>query len=811
MRKLLLSLLLPLLLPVTTQALQFSSAFPVTNTRYGTVAGEGRLASNGNDVFLFWISGGSVRVTKLVAGVKRVGQSVLSTTGTTIDDFDVLWNGSNFIVAATNGTNIVARLVDRTGEPAGIEFVMNGNAFGPRLAFNGSTLLLVHRSYGFSGVASLPLTKNGAPAGFGGQAVQLMGNSFAVTSNGTGFMAISASFQNVSLIRFDANGVINDRYELAGAATPGTREVAIASNGAKYLASWFEDGVGGIATIADDSGAHLRIPFANESGATYEGPSAVWSGSDYVLAYVRHAVSGSTLQSVHFDTQAAPTIADPEQPAAPSRNATALLSKAGRVLVAWNRGEDAVVDELPVDTVPDAWSTYGAATQTLLATTTSFADATLVVWSERVNGASSIRFGLRELNGNWSERLLANAGTTRAIAGTDGANFVIVVAEADRTSTAYRVDARGVLSGRTTKIPFEATGVAWNGQRYGIVGERAGAEQAWNNEVVAATLDANGTLSATTLLREVDDTGTSDEPRIVSNGQNFLAAWMATDNPICPFPCIVGTGVEGTRLGGDLTRLDAEDLAIAPRSAVTSAPALAWNGTAYVVAWDDYLTMNVSFVSPGGVVTQMLLADTKTYARYPQAVTFSQDHSVLVVWSDPGNGLFGVQPYSPRHRFARVDPNGVVIDSGTILDDASPNFALTSTSYDGFYFRDATWTEAPHHGASRVILRVTPQSGIGPLTPPNPPSVTAHVEGNRMIVEWSEATFASGYRIEYRVADGAWNEVAAWYDGQTFRASLSMPDNTAFRVRGFNNGGVSAPSAPTPALRLNTPKRRAVR
>jgi hypothetical protein len=814
MRKLFLALLLPFLLPVSTQALQFGDAYWLTNTRYGTVPGEARLASNGDDVFLFWISAGSVRVTKLVDGVKRVGRPVLSTSGTSIDDFDVVWNGSNFVVAATKDYNIIGRLVDRTGEPIAGEFMVNGNAFAPRLAFNGSTILLLHRGVGFSGVGSLPLTKNGVAAGYGGQAVQLIGESFAVASNGTGFMAISASFLNVQLVHFNANGVISGTSELAGSANAGSREVAIATNGSRYFASWLEDRAGGFATTADDSGAAMRIRFAEQTDATYAAPSAVWSGSDYVLAYLRNDSSGAALQTVHFDAQAAPTTTDPEQPAADASKATAMLHKSGRVLIAWNRDEDAVVGELPVAAPSDAWSTFGAAAQTLLATATS-ADATLVVWSERVNGASSVRVGVREHDGDWSERLLANTDVVHAVAASDGTNFLIVTTGADRASVAYRVDARGVVFGRATQIPFEATGVAWNTSRYGIIGERASQTQEWNNDVVAATLSATGALSPVTLIRAADETGTSDEPAIASEGSNFLAVWLATDNPFCPFPCIVSTGVEGARLGSDLARLDATDLSIAPRSAVTSPPAIAWNGSEYVVASDDYLTMNVAFVSPSGAVSRKILADSKTIVRAPQAKAIGSGR-VVVAWSDRGTGFPGGAKYTPRHQFAFVHGNGTIEPAGAIADDASDRFALSADANRIFYVSNIAWADAPHHGASRVAMRVAHHWAAGLPAPVPPPvqEVTAHLEDGRMVVEWSgggAGAAPSGYRIEYRVGDGAWNEVAAWYGWQTFRASLVMPDNTAFRVRAFGEGGASLPSAPTPALRLPTPKRRAVR
>jgi hypothetical protein len=812
MRKLLVSLVLSLLLPVSAHAASiFGNAFSVTNTRYGTVPAEARLASNGNDVFLFWISGGSVRVTKLVEGVKRVGRPVLPTTETTIDAFDVLWNGENFFVAATDGINIRGRLLSHDGEPLATDFIVNGNARSPRLAFNGSTILLLHRGVGFQGIGALPLTNHGVAAG-GGQAVQLMADEFEVASNGSGFAAMTVSFQHVLLTKFASNGVIAEQETLAGPAFGATREVAIASDGARYLATYLQDQVGGASTLVDSSGHPGTVmSFMSDAQATYESPSATWTGSEYVLAFVSTTPEGASMHALHFNSNGSPTTSDPKQPANELRTATALLPKNGRVLIAWNPREDAVVEELPVEGLSNDWATYGAAEQHLLASTASNA-AALVVWNESLNGIASVRFGLRDALGDWSERTLVNRGATRAIAASDGNAFVIVVTEADRTSTAYRVDSRGVVSSRTSTLPFEATGIAWNGQRYGIVGEREAPSQEWANDVVGATFDAAGTLSATTTIRAVDADAATDDPAIASNGQNFLAIWRATDNPVCPFPCIVGTGVEGTRLTGDFTRLDATDLKIAPRDSVVSPPAVVWNGVDYVVVHDNYLMLWTANVTTAGAITSRLLHDTKTRVGDPQLGVLS-DGLIAVLFSDNGAPFFGGSSYEPRHRFVMLRSDGTRAYEEDILDGNSPDVRLLVESNRLDYLASKSLLDAPHHGASRVTMRVDVLAGV-PFPEPLPPAnVTARItlDRERMLIEWNASEFATGYRIEYRVADGSWNEVGVWYDRDTTSTSLVMPDNTAFRVRAFSDKGASAPSTPTSAIRLRFPKRRAVR
>ncbi|HEX7830429.1 MAG TPA: fibronectin type III domain-containing protein [Thermoanaerobaculia bacterium] len=812
MRKIAVSLLLlSLLTPATAFAFGFGEPIALTNTRYGTVPGEARLASNGTDVFLFWSSGGFVRVTRLVEGVKRVGRPVLAVTQPGIGSFDVLWNGANFVVAGTNGTSIAGRLLDRDGEPLAGEFTLMTGARYPRLAFNGNTLLLLAEHSTFPRALTLPLTKNATPSGVSVQSLPGRADAWAVASDGRGFAAITASSSELQLTNFGANGVISSSEALS-VAYSGSREVAIASDGTRYFAAWIDD-TGGVSVMINGSHVGPRVPFTQESGRTYGSPSAMWSGSDFVLAYWRSKYDFTTEKSVdsvramHFDTQGVPTLAEPSQAAHRHHYATALLAHQGRVLLAWNREEDAVVDVLPGGTPSDAWSTFGAADQKLLAAVNS-GTTTLVVWTETVNGVESVYAGLQDGNGNWSERLLTNRTIYHAIAGTDGTNFVVVLAEGnpittsdyrvDYKGTAYRIDARGVVSGRTISIPFHPTGIASNGHHYAIIGVKPTTPPGWENDVVAARLDPSGNLSSTIMIRALDATTAASFPSIASNGIDFLAVWLAAPpcSGDCPDP--VEHGVEGARLNADLSRIDATDLVLGARHWTWTQPVIAWNGSRYVVAYDDGLSIESAFVGLNGSIARQTIATSTWSVGYPSiASTTSGD--VAILWRE-----------GSRQRIANLTSSGSVRDENTIADGSFNGARLVRSASGLSYISFQPRPDAPHHGATRVVLRNAPFGIAGPpLGVPPAPRATARLAGTRMVVEWTGS--GTGYRIEYRVADGSWNEVAAWYDGETHSASLAMPDNTAFRVRAYNDFGMSAPSAATPAVRLNPGKRRSVR
>jgi hypothetical protein len=81
-----------------------------------------------------------------------------------------------------------------------------------------------------------------------------------------------------------------------------------------------------------------------------------------------------------------------------------------------------------------------------------------------------------------------------------------------------------------------------------------------------------------------------------------------------------------------------------------------------------------------------------------------------------------------------------------------------------------------------------------------------------MIVEWSAPPEpVNGYRVEYRVDDGLWNELDFWFDARSrslaIRPWRTGPVRYQFRVRAVNDAGFSPYSNPAT---VRTRKTRAV-
>lgn len=802
------AVLVALCLPLIAHAAAFAEPFSLTNTRYGAVPGEARLAAIGSDVSTFWIASGSVRVTRLVPSMKRVGQPVLETTGTTMDDFDVVLMGDRFLVMAESGDAIRARVLDAVGVPIGDAVVVTLNGSSPRLAFNGTIALLLYRNQSQGRVIAQAIATDGSPSGTAQQA-HADSLSFAVATDGRGFASIADTAQAVELTMFTPVGSVELQRTFEGAPLPTTnRVVTIASNGSSYLGAWLTSTIGGTSVAIDANGtAGALHAFSRDQAGGYVAPVAVWDGTQYVLAYLRRA-TGIYLHVSRFDATGVVTGGDPAWSLSGDRAGAALLPHQRGVLVAWNPGDEVVVEQVPLAAGSGEYVTYGAAEQTLLANA-SAPDRFVVLWGEQRNGELTIHAGVRDSDGAWRERRLLtrrevetmNAVRGAAAAGADG--FLVAASVDARNSVAYRLDRNGEVVGRAIAVPFAARGVAWNGKRYAVIGLHPGIDQ--GEDVVALTIDASGTASSVVTTQSADDVLPAT-PAIASDGSGFLAVWRATQKVNCIFPCVVSTGVDGTRLGDDLTRLDAKPLAIAPFDASTTAPAATWNGSEYVVAWDNYVRVHASFVTPGGAIRRVGIEDGPVRSGHPRVVALPNG-AVAVLWSDEGVGYFGGPSYAPRHRVAVLAPDGAIVDERSIVDGASPDTGLVLAGGDLAYLSMPVWLDAPHHGTRRITLRIATAD-----TPPQPPAlVTARAHERRVLVEWSDPPApANGFRIEYRVGDGAWNEVEGWYGAEVRSATLSMPDGTSFRVRTFSDAGASAPSAATAPVDLPKPKRRAV-
>lgn len=111
-----------------------------------------------------------------------------------------------------------------------------------------------------------------------------------------------------------------------------------------------------------------------------------------------------------------------------------------------------------------------------------------------------------------------------------------------------------------------------------------------------------------------------------------------------------------------------------------------------------------------------------------------------------------------------------------------------------------------------MLAMMETADGQLPVAPEPPLLIARRLDGDKVSLAWSASQGeVNGYRIESRVADGAWKEIERWLgpgDGSltVHLARPSLP--TAFRMRAWNDRAVGAYSDEAIA---SSPRRRSVR
>jgi hypothetical protein len=283
----------------------------------------------------------------------------------------------------------------------------------------------------------------------------------------------------------------------------------------------------------------------------------------------------------------------------------------------------------------------------------------------------------------------------------DGTNFMIVWKDTRGASPAIfaaRVRADGtalddagfpVAPGtgaqqREPAIAFDGTNflVAWLDFREG---ENAG-------NIVAARVTRDGTVLDPEGVRISPPTTNNDVsgPAVAFDGTNYFVVWRT--HLLAPVDTSVLFGARVTRTG---TVLDAASVPIATSAGIQRVPDVAFDGSNYVVVWEDVRsgpTQDIfgARVSPGGIVLDAAgvpISASPVDQEFDPEIAFGRS-SALVVWTtfrgSPNEDVFAARV---DREMSVLDPTGVPIAVG-VGDQFAP-----AVSFDGKQFL-VTWTDA---------------------------------------------------------------------------------------------------------------------
>jgi hypothetical protein len=778
------------------QTFSFGQPFPLTNTRYGTAPTQPKLRSNGEELFAFWSDDKTIRMTRVVDGARRGGLPVITMESQNgqFGRFDAVWTGTHFLVAASiHGpqTTVVTRAVSATGEILGPPIVVVARyADYPSLAFYGRTALLVYWSVTSDGVYeihSLPLSADGRPKAHGGFVAN--GLHPVVAGSEEGFAALFVSAGGATLATFDAAGRLEGLTPFP--LPEGVTEVglAIASDGESYLA--LLTGLAEVSavpfTAAREVGTALTVDAREPSPQRfgYIDAAATWNGTEWAVTYTNSDYS-RPWQLIAATIDRAATVVTSREVLEQARSAGIAATKDRTVVARTStpgfRSVPQLVD-LPLAGNAPREFTFKAGDQILLASASS-GDAVLVVWREWLNGEWSVRAGVRTVLGDWFERKLPDTNGD-VLAASAGGDFLVVM-RLNQAPMALRFD-RQLRPQPQVSLPFMPDAVGSTGHVYALV--------AWEKALVLTPSgDVGEPVSLPGTIRA--------SPAIASDGEGFLVAWIPELQCEVMGYCPGGYGILARRFDAAFRPLDSQNLILT--EAYQEGPAVAWNGLEYVVAWATYEQGQFAATIParGGIVSTRLL----TGGKYLRPTSIRATRGGVVITARDTETLS-----SYIDRFVFLDASGNVrelepfVHSGVVVSGVP---RLESFA-DGriAYLASKTVVAAPQHAATHVTMTLESYTPV-----PGAAQLTATVKDRNVKLAWTNAgPTANGYRVEYRIDDGAWNELEEWFGAEEREATFTLSSSgqrVAFRVRAWSDAGTGQYSAPVP---VNAPRRRSVR
>jgi len=240
-------------------------------------------------------------------------------------------------------------------------------------------------------------------------------------------------------------------------------------------------------------------------------------------------------------------------------------------------------------------------------------------------------------------------------------------------------------------------------------------------------------------------------PAVAFDGTNYLVVWMdyRSESP----------DIYGARVSAGGTVLDTSGIAISAALGEEGYPAVAFDGTNYLVVWTDSRSQSPDIygarVSVGGSVLDAsgIAISTAVDGQYLPAVAFDGTN-YLVVWTDYRSG-------SPDIYGARVSVGGTLLDtSGIAISTALSDVGYPAVAFDNANYL-VVWHDARGEGfdiyGARVSMGgvVLDASGIAistALGDESHPAVT--FDGTNCLVVWTDSRSVSLNIYGARVSAG---------------------------------------------------------
>jgi hypothetical protein len=566
----------------------------------------------------------------------------------------------------------------------------SGDQGSAAVAFDGTTYLVVWQDYrsGVYFIFGARVNSSGSILDPCGIAISTAANSGspAVAFDGTRYLVAwpdyrsGSSNSNIYGARVSKDGALLDASGFAISTAAGEQSYpAIAFDGTNYFVVWrdYRSGtnydvygarvsVGG--NVLDAEGIAISTA-ANEQGY----PSVVFDGINYFAVW-QDKRGGS-----NYDIYGA------------------RVSVGGSVLDAGGIGISTAVNEQSYPTIAFDGTNH------------------FVVWQDKRGGSNYDIYGAR----------VSVGGSV-----LDGGGVAISMAANDQKLPAVAFDGTNYL-------------VVWTDYRNGsnsadIYGTRV--------SISGTVLDPDGIAICTAASYQGD-------PSVAFGGTNYLVVWTDRRNFWVSYD-----DVYGARVSVDGTVLDAQGIVISTQAYNQSEPAVAFDGTNYFVVWYDlrsgsYDDIYGARVSTNGSVLDLsgIAISTAAYYQMYPAIAFDGTN-YLVVWADWRSSYAGY----PDIYGARVSKSGVVLDpSGRAIstaedDQRQPALAFDGTNYLAVWYDWRGFSGYPEIYGARINKSgsVLDPSGIEICSAWNRQYFPAVAfDGSNYLVVWQDYRSGTNYDI----------------------------------------------------------------
>jgi len=691
---------------------------------------------------------------------------------------------------------------------------VQGDSFvAPRTASNGTNILVVDRN---AGIAGSVYDLNGRSVG-GFPLPVFVSDSFAVTTDGSDFIVVTAGRSGINEWRVAADGTIvsTSVIEAAPLHPNSVYDIAVAAKNGRIAMAWTQRGFTTVSSaVIQPDGRITRYALASGLGPV-SGVAILPVDAGFLVAWnEQRTLTQVKVVAALLDGSGAPIGVRPADlgdgpftSAASSANAVAvtLFTAAQTAILAADVNANGISPRTPV---PIAVTPVRQLFPVVAGNGAGFTAAWLD-WSADTHNAAAGRVTPRgeALDGpgiNLGET--GPPGTPLAIA--HGPSGELIVWTANGHLVAGRLTPFGVALDATpiviASLPFPSSvtcSVAWNGSRFFVV---------WTDgtRLIGSFVGSDGVATPPRVIGiQLPPNTFPIEPDVAWDGRQFIVVYGEVPPHVCVEGCIPqAVDIRVLRVSADGIAIDTDPVRIPGFHAHAH---VASSGTESLIALDSNTDTSAMIVREQNFLLQL----GPEIPLFHWLNTFGSD----VTWT---GSLYVV---AWRYEFLQTQPGWIGVSRisqqgvpfGSLYtpaagpaENASPLSTPSVASNDAGEAAVVISEMAPPTYVARGRLYLMSELAPMPVAPRPPRNAVMERTGAKITMSWQSDGPNDGFFIEASSDSGRNWFPAAVTAGEGITILSGYPASYLFRVRAIGPGGLSEPAAATVVI---VDRRRAVR